>query len=60
MAISSLSLAEDKREKEKYLRAHASDKIRHHIAEANLQTKIHLAKNKKPPIIAANEYDVMS
>ena len=45
LALSSLSLAEAKREREKFLKAHASDKIRTHLAEANLQTKLHLAKN---------------
>ena len=36
LALSSLSLAEDRREKDQYLKAGARDKIRNHIAEANL------------------------
>ena len=60
LALSSLSLAEEKREKDRYLKAGARDKIRNHIAEANLQTKLHLAEGKTRPIITANEYDVMS
>ena len=36
LALNSLSLAEERRERETYLKAHDRDKVRNHIAEANL------------------------
>ena len=36
LALSSLSLADEKRERETYLKSRDRDKVRTHIAEANL------------------------
>lgn len=36
LALSSLSLVSGKRDRERYLKAGASEKVRHHLAEANL------------------------
>ena len=47
LALSSLTLAEGRRERETYLKAYDSDKVRGHIAEANLQTKLYLANNNQ-------------
>jgi len=58
LALSSLSLVEGRREKDKFLKAHASDKLRSNLAEANLQTRIHSTQHDR--VIKVNDHDVVT
>ncbi len=60
LALSSLSLVGGKREKDKFLKAGSSSQVRHHLAEANLQAKLHSAQTTKQAAITVNDYDVIS
>ena len=51
---------EGRREKDRFLKAGSSNKIRTHLAEANLQAKLHSNFNVNKPTITVNEYDVLS
>ncbi len=60
LALSSLSLVGGKREKDKFLKAGSSTQVRNHLAEANLQAKLHSGQATKQAAITVNDYDVIS
>ena len=55
-----MSLAEDKSDRDSFLKAHDRDKLRSHIAEANLQTKWHLDQNKNTQFLSKNEHELFN
>ena len=59
LALSSLSVVNSGREKEKFLKARSSDQVRRHFAAANLQVKVHSAANENKTL-KINDYDVVS
>ena len=59
LALSSLSVVNSGREKEKFLKARSSEQVRRHFAAANLQVKVHSAANENKTL-RMNDYDVVS
>ena len=59
LALSSLSIVNAGREKEKFLKARSSEHVRRHFAEANLQAKVHNAMNESKTL-GVNNYDIIS
>ena len=57
--MSSLSIVNAGREKEKFLKARSSEHVRRHFAEANLQAKVHNAINESKTL-GVNNYDIIS